>query len=108
MRGALLAIRAPFAFKRMDEAMKQQEREHLGNYWIIGFLGSGGFADVYLGEHISLRRLAAIKVLNGRPTREKLDRFWTEASLTAELPHRHIVQVFDFDEEGAPPFLVMQ
>lgn len=88
--------------------MKQQERERLGNYWIIGFLGSGGFADVYLGEHISLGRLAAIKVLNGRLTREKLERFWTEASLTAELPHPHIVQIFDYDEEGAPPFLVMQ
>jgi eukaryotic-like serine/threonine-protein kinase len=89
--------------------MKQQERQRLGNYWITGFLGRGGFADVYLGEHISLRRLAAIKVLNGRqPTREKLERFWTEASITAELPHRHIVQVFDFDEESAPPFLVMQ
>jgi serine/threonine protein kinase len=88
--------------------MKQQERQRLGNYWLTGFLGRGGFAHVYLGEHISLRRLAAIKVLNGRPTREKLERFWTEASMTAELPHRHIVQVFDYDEESAPPFLVMQ
>lgn len=88
--------------------MKQQERQRLGNYWITGFLGRGGFANVYLGEHISLRRLAAIKVLNGRPTREKMERFWTEASITAELPHRHIVQVFDYDEESAPPFLVMQ
>jgi len=88
--------------------MKQQERQRLGNYWITGFLGSGGFADVYLGEHISLRRLVAIKVLNGRLTREKLERFWTEASMTVELPHRHIVQIFDFDEESTPPFLVMQ
>jgi len=92
----------------MDLAMKQQERQRLGNYWITRFLGRGGFADVYLGEHISLRRLAAIKVLNRRPTREKLERFWTEASITAELPHPHIVQIFDYDEESAPPFLVMQ
>ncbi|HEX9131821.1 MAG TPA: serine/threonine-protein kinase [Ktedonobacteraceae bacterium] len=87
--------------------MKWQERQRMGNYWMIGFLGRGSFADVYLGEHNSLRRLAAIKVLNGRPTREKLERFWTEASITANLPHRHIVQVFDYDEESAPPFLVM-
>ena len=78
--------------------MKQQERQRLGNYWITGFLGRGGFAQVYLGEHISLHRLAAIKVLNGRPPSEKLERFWTEASITAELPHRHIVQIFDKDE----------
>ena len=88
--------------------MKRQERQRLGNYWMIELLGRGGFADVYLGEHISLPRLAAIKVLNGRPPREKLERFWTEASITAELPHRHIVQIFDYDEESAPPFLVMQ
>jgi serine/threonine protein kinase len=88
--------------------MKRQERQRLGNYWMIGFLGRGGYADVYLGEHISLRTLAAIKVLNGRPTREKLERFWTEAYITAKLPHRHIVQVFDFYEERAEPFLIMQ
>jgi eukaryotic-like serine/threonine-protein kinase len=87
--------------------MKRQERLWLGNYWIIELLGRGGFADVYLGEHMSLRTLAAIKVLNDRPTREKRDRFWTEANITANLPHRHIVQVFDFDEESSSPFLVM-
>jgi serine/threonine protein kinase len=79
----------------------------LGNYWIIELLGQGGFADVYLGEHVSLRTLAAIKVLHGRPTKEKMERFWTEASITANLPHRHIVQVFDFDEESVPPFLIL-
>ena len=88
--------------------MKRQERLRLGNYWIIKLLGRGGFADVYLGEHISLRTLVAIKVLNGRPTSEKLERFLTEAYITAKLPHRHIVQVFDFDEECSSPFLVME
>jgi serine/threonine protein kinase len=91
----------------MDSAMKKQEQQRLGNYWITRFLGRGGFSDVYLGKHISLGRLAAIKVLNRRPTREKLERFWTEASITAKLQHRHIVQVFDFEEESVPPFLVL-
>ena len=88
--------------------MKRQERQRLGNYWIIKLLGRGGFADVYLGEHTSLRSPAAIKVLNDRPTREKQERFWTEAYITANLTHRHIVQIFDFDEESSPSFLVMQ
>jgi serine/threonine protein kinase len=90
----------------MNSDMKRQERR-MGNYWMIGILGRGGFADVYLCEHISLGRLAAIKVLNDWQSREKLERFRTEATLTAELPHRHIVQVFDFDEESNPPFLAM-
>jgi serine/threonine protein kinase len=82
-------------------------KRRLGNYRIIELLGQGGFADVYLGEHVSLRTPAAIKVLNDRPTREKKERFLTEAYITARLPHRHIVQVFDFVEESASPFLVM-
>ena len=88
--------------------MKWQERRRLGNYWIIELLGQGGFADVYLGEHIRLRTLVAIKVLHGRPTEEKMERFWTEAYIAANLPHRHIVQVFDFDEERSSPFLVLE
>jgi serine/threonine protein kinase len=88
--------------------MKQQERPRLGNYWLDRVLGQGGFADVYLGEHVSLGTPAAIKVLNDRPTRGKLERFLTEASITANLTHRHIVQVLDFDEDSSPPFLIMK
>jgi serine/threonine protein kinase len=89
--------------------MKRQKRLRLGNYWINEeVLGRGGFADVYLGEHVSLSTQAAIKVPNDRPTREKLERFKTEAYITANLTHRHIVQVLDFNEESSPPFLVME
>ena len=83
-------------------------KRRLGNYRIIELLGQGGFADVYLGEHVSLRTPAAIKVLNDRPTREKKERFLTEAYITANLTHRHIVQVLDFDEDSSPPYLVME
>jgi serine/threonine protein kinase len=88
--------------------MKQQERLRLGNYWIVKLLGRGGFANVYLGEHVSLGKFAAIKVLNDWSTREKLERFRTEAFITDNITHRHIVQVLDFDEESSPPFLVME
>jgi serine/threonine protein kinase len=87
--------------------MKRQERWRLGNYWIVNLLGRGGFANVYLGEHVSLRTPAAIKVLNDRPTREKKERFLTEAYIIDKLKHRHIVQVKEFYENSSPPFLVM-
>ena len=35
----------------------------LGNYRLIRLLGRGGFADIYLGEHVYLKSLAALKVL---------------------------------------------
>lgn len=39
-------------------------REQFGNYRLIGDLGQGGFAKVYLGKHVYLGALAAIKVLH--------------------------------------------
>ena len=37
--------------------------QQLGNYRLLRLLGQGGFADVYLGQHIHLNTMAAIKVL---------------------------------------------
>lgn len=37
--------------------------QQLGNYRLKSLLGHGGFAEVYLGEHIFLKTQAAIKVL---------------------------------------------
>ena len=36
----------------------------LGNYRLTRLLGQGGFAEVYLGEHIYLKSRAALKVLH--------------------------------------------
>ena len=36
----------------------------LGNYRLTRLLGQGGFAEVYLGEHIYLKTPAALKVLD--------------------------------------------
>ncbi len=43
--------------------MSDRIGQQLANYRLISLLGQGGFADVYLGEHIYLNTLAAIKVL---------------------------------------------
>ncbi len=49
--------------------------QQLANYRLISILGQGGFADVYLGEHIYLDTLAAIKVLQMRLTDEDKQSF---------------------------------
>lgn len=41
--------------------MPDRTGQQLGNYRLIKLLGTGGFADVYLGEHILLKSHAAIK-----------------------------------------------
>src|SRR5713101_2257871 len=81
--------------------------QQLGNYRLIRQLGSGGFADVYLGEHLYLKTYAAIKVLRTRMNPQDVQHFLQEAQTIAQLKHQHIVRVFDFGIDGSTPFLVM-
>src|SRR6266700_7128997 len=81
--------------------------QQLGNYRLVRFLGEGGFAEVYLGEHIYLRTYAAIKVLHMRVAQEDVGHFLAEARTVANLVHPHIVRVLEFGLEGSNPFLVM-
>lgn len=81
--------------------------QQLGNYRVISLLGQGGFADVYLGEHVHLHTQAAIKVLRTRLTNEDKEKFLAEAQTIARLEHPNIVQVRDFGVENGTPFLVM-
>ncbi len=88
--------------------MANRTGQQLGNYQLTHVLGTGGFAEVYLGEHIHLNRQAAVKVLTTMLNAEEIERFRAEARLIAGLTHPHIVQVLDFDVKEGVPFLVMQ
>lgn len=74
------------------------EARRLGQYRLIEQLGSGGMGEVYLAEHILLRRPCAVKVVRpemaGDP--ETLHRFEREARATAALSHPNTVQIFDY------------
>ena len=87
----------------MDDRVGQQ----LGNYRLIRLLGRGGFADVYLGEHVHIDTQAAIKVLHAQLTPEDMEKFRTEARTLARLVHPQIVRLLDFGIENNTPFLVM-
>lgn len=79
----------------------------LGHYRLLRLLGQGGFAEVYLGEHLSLRTLAAIKVLNTRLVKDDVEEFLKEARTVAHLIHPQIVRIFDFEVQQNTPFLIM-
>src|SRR5947207_4253260 len=81
--------------------------QQFGNYKLLRLLGAGGFAEVYLGEHIDLGTQAAIKVLHTQLSPSDIDAFRTEARTIARLVHPHIIRVFDFNAAGSTPFLVM-
>src|ERR1700730_13880221 len=81
--------------------------QQFGNYHLIRLLGEGGFAQVYLGEHIYLTTQAAIKVLNTKLTSDDVEWFRTEARTIARLAHPNIVRVLDFGLQNETPFLVL-
>ncbi len=81
----------------------------LGNYRLLRLLGEGGFARVYLSEHIYLQRLAAIKILHlaSSLSSEQSLAFLTEARTIARLDHPHIVRILEFGVEHDWPYLIM-
>ena len=81
--------------------------QQLGTYRLVSLLGRGGFADVYLGEHVYLQTQWAIKVLHSRLANQKIEEFRSEARTIARLSHPNIIQVKDFGVENGIPFLVM-
>lgn len=93
--------------------MKDRIGQQLGSYRIVRYLNQGGFAEVYLGEHVHLKnRQVAIKILhaNKQLAKDDLEQFLTEANNIASLQHSHIVKIWDFDieEETNTPYLVME
>ncbi len=82
----------------------------LGRYELRGVLGRGGMAVVCDGWDNKLHRAVAIKMLHpGVFTQPGVrDRFKAEALAAAALNHPNIVAVYDADEDGGNPFIVME
>jgi serine/threonine protein kinase len=77
-------------------------------HFLTRLLGQGGFAEVYLAEHIHLRSLGAVKLLYGKITPQDVQTFINEARTIASLAHSHILRVLEFGFEQTLPFLVME
>src|SRR5437868_376710 len=88
--------------------MADRSGEHFGNYRLVRLLGQGGFAEVYLGQHLRLNMQAAIKVLHAHLTGQEAAHFQQEAQTIAQLQHPAIVRILDYDVQEGVPFLVME
>ncbi len=82
----------------------------LGSYLILDQLGTGGMGQVYLAEHVNMRRLVALKVLPVLSADDAVarERFFREARAAASLDHPNIIRVFDLCQEGRLFYLVME
>jgi serine/threonine protein kinase len=80
------------------------------NYRIVSKIGEGGMGIVYLGEHITIRRKAAVKFLNPLFLQNTIvrDKFINEAQTLAELQHPNIVMLYDFGTIDNNIFLLME
>lgn len=81
--------------------------QQLGNYRLLNLLGKGGFAHVYLAEHVYLGTQAAIKILQMQVGDAERQAFLNEARTIAHLVHPHIVRILDFGVQENTPYLVM-
>ena len=86
------------------------EGSQVSHYRILRHLSSGGMGDVYVAEDQQLRRKVAIKFIRAAdaadvPTRRRFER---EAQAASALNHPNICTIFEIDEHGGHPFLVME
>ena len=81
-----------------------------GRYRIVGRLGQGGMARVFLAQDESLHRQVAVKVLADRHSDDPhfIERFQREARAAARLNHPNIVQVYDQSQTAGMSYIVQE
>ena len=103
--------RAPTLIRVSDAGVIDALRKAtLGEYEIIGLLGRGGMATVYLAHDIALDRRVAIKVMAPHLLAGEgmAERFKREARTAGSLSHPHIIPIYAVKQEGDLLFFVMK
>ncbi len=79
-------------------------------YEIIGVLGRGGMAIVYMARHLALQRIVALKMLENWALagKKELARFRAEADVIARLQHPNIVQIYDVGDVDGRPYFALE
>ena len=90
--------------------MSFQVGDTVGDYRIIGIVGSGGMGHVFKVEHNITRRVEAMKVLlEGQASRPELTRrFLREIQLQASLSHPNIASVHNAFSVGDDLVMIME
>src|SRR5687767_7983423 len=94
----------------LDTLLPLIQEATAGEYEILGELGRGGMAAVFLARDLSLNRQVAIKTMLpqflGGPS--MVQRFKREAQMAAGLSHPHIVQIHSVKQTPKLVYFVMK
>jgi serine/threonine-protein kinase len=91
--------------------MSSTDRQvYSGRYELQRKVARGGMADVFLSRDLLLDRPVALKVLFPEFATDPafVQRFRREAQSAARLTHPNVVSVFDWGQEGATYYIVME
>jgi serine/threonine-protein kinase len=83
----------------------------LGRYKVLRKLGEGGMGTVYLGEHVTIKKKFAIKVLSSEFAHKPdlVERFLQEARAASMISQENVVEITDFgDTPDGSVFFVME
>ncbi|MBD3347372.1 MAG: protein kinase [Chitinivibrionales bacterium] len=87
---------------------EEEDGVPLGSGKIVGVLGTGGMAKVYKIWNEKLEVFRAAKILLPNQQGDLMNRFETEAKITAKLHHPNIVEIYNVGEWNNLPFLEME
>jgi serine/threonine protein kinase len=80
----------------------------IGSGVIVDVLGMGGMAKIYKIWNEKLEIFRAVKILLPGQSADLINRFETEAKITAKLHHPNIVEIYSVGEWNSLPFLEME
>ena len=69
-------------------------------YLILSRIGEGGMGQVYLAEHVKMKRKSAVKVMHQGMVHDQdaIQRFNREASNASAIQHPNVAAIYDFGE----------
>jgi len=82
----------------------------VGKYKLLERVGVGGMGQVFLCEHLFMKKRVAIKILPPAKAEQPaaLGRFYREARAAGQLEHPNIVRTQDIDQDGNLHYIVME
>jgi serine/threonine-protein kinase len=94
--GAVLATYASYVLNSLRKEVHDAKR--YGQYQLVSKLGSGGMGEVFLAEHVLMKRPCALKLIRAAASADPsaLARFEREVQATASLTHPHTIEIFDY------------